>query len=102
MRHPETALVAPHTWSGVGCWLVGLADRSEFGLTACICTRNLSNAMEFAGRVRAGVVKINGLTVRLELQVPFGGIRKSSSESFKEQGEEEIDFHTRIKPVYMG
>ncbi len=81
---------------------VALANRSEFGLTACICTTNLSSALEFADRVQAGIVKINRPTVGLELQVPFGGIKKSSSDSFKEQGEEGIDFYTRMKAVYAG
>jgi aldehyde dehydrogenase (NAD+) len=81
---------------------VELANGSEFGLTACICTSNLGSALEFADRVQAGVVKVNRPTVGLELQVPFGGIKKSSSDSFKEQGEEGIDFYTRMKTVYMG
>lgn len=81
---------------------VELANRSEFGLTACICTTNLGNALDFADRVQAGIVKINRPTVGLELQVPFGGIKKSSSDSFKEQGEEGIDFYTRLKTVYAG
>lgn len=79
-----------------------LANNSEFGLTACICTNNLSSAMEFANRVRAGVVKINRPTIGLELQVPFGGVKRSSSDGFKEQGEEGIEFYTRLKTVYMG
>ena len=81
---------------------VELANKSDFGLTACICTSNLGSALEFADRVQAGVVKVNRPTVGLELQVPFGGIKKSSSDSFKEQGEEGIDFYTRIKTVYIG
>jgi len=81
---------------------IELANRSEFGLTACICTSSIASALEFADRVQAGVVKVNRPTVGLELQVPFGGIKKSSSDSFKEQGEEGIDFYTRIKTVYMG
>jgi 2,5-dioxopentanoate dehydrogenase len=81
---------------------VEIANKSEFGLTACICTSNLSSAIEFADRVQAGVVKINRPTIGLELQVPFGGIKKSSSDSFKEQGEEGIDFYTRLKTVYAG
>jgi 2,5-dioxopentanoate dehydrogenase len=81
---------------------IDLANRSEFGLTACICTSNLGSALEFADRVQAGIVKVNRPTVGLELQVPFGGIKKSSSDSFKEQGEEGIEFYTRLKTVYMG
>ena len=81
---------------------VELANKSEFGLTACICTSSLNSALEFAERVQAGVVKVNRPTIGLELQVPFGGIKKSSSDTFKEQGEEGVDFYTRIKTVYMG
>jgi aldehyde dehydrogenase (NAD+) len=81
---------------------IELANTSEFGLTACICTSSLASATEFANRVQAGVVKINRPTIGLELQVPFGGMKKSSSDSFKEQGEEGIDFYTRMKTVYMG
>ncbi len=81
---------------------VELANKSDFGLTACICTTSLGSALEFADRVQAGIVKINRPTVGLELQVPFGGIKKSSSDSFKEQGEEGIDFYTRMKTVYVG
>jgi 2,5-dioxopentanoate dehydrogenase len=81
---------------------IELANSSEYGLTAGLCTSSLSSALEFADRVEAGVVKINKLTTGLELQVPFGGFKKSSSNTFKEQGEEAMDFYTRIKTVYIG
>ena len=32
---------------------------------------------------------------------PFGGVKKSSTDSFKEQGAGAIDFYTRIKTVYL-
>lgn len=80
---------------------IDLANNSEFGLTAGLCTTNLTSALEFAERVEAGVVKINKLTTGLELHVPFGGFKKSSSNTFKEQGEEAVDFYTRIKTVYV-
>ena len=38
---------------------------------------------------------------RLALQAPFGGVKKSSTDSFKEQGAGAIDFYTRIKTVYL-
>jgi 2,5-dioxopentanoate dehydrogenase len=81
---------------------IRLANKSEYGLTAGLCTSSLSSALEFADRVEAGVVKINKLTTGLELHVPFGGFKKSSSNTFKEQGEESVDFYTRIKTVYVG
>ena len=81
---------------------IELANNTEYGLTAGLCTSNLSSALEFADRVEAGVVKINKMTTGLELQAPFGGFKKSSTNSFKEQGVEAIDFYTRIKTVYVG
>lgn len=81
---------------------IELANASEYGLTAGLCTSNLSSALEFADKVEAGVIMINKLTTGLELQVPFGGFKRSSSNTFKEQGEEAIDFYTRIKTVYVG
>ncbi len=36
------------------------------------------------------------------VQAPFGGMKKSSSMTFKEQGTAAIDFYTFTKTVYMG
>ncbi len=80
---------------------IDVANNSEFGLTAGLCTSNLTSALEFADKVEAGVIKINKLTTGLELHVPFGGFKKSSSNTFKEQGEETVDFYSRIKTVYI-
>jgi aldehyde dehydrogenase (NAD+) len=81
---------------------IQLANRSEYGLTASILTSGLSSAVEFAEKVQAGVVKVNRPTTGLEYQVPFGGVKRSSSATYKEQGEEAIDFYTHIKTVYLG
>ena len=81
---------------------IELANNSEYGLTAGLCTTDLSNALEFVDKIQAGVIKINKPTTGLELHVPFGGFKKSSSNTFKEQGEAAIDFYTRVKTVYVG
>jgi 2,5-dioxopentanoate dehydrogenase len=81
---------------------IELANRSEYALAAGLCTFNLSSALEFANRIEAGVIKINKPTIGLEFHVPFGGFKRSSSNTFKEQGEEAVDFYTRIKTVYLG
>jgi 2,5-dioxopentanoate dehydrogenase len=81
---------------------IQLANKSEYGLTASILTSSLSSAMEFAEKVQAGVVKVNRPTTGLEYQVPFGGVKRSSTATYKEQGEEAIDFYTHIKTVYVG
>jgi alpha-ketoglutaric semialdehyde dehydrogenase len=81
---------------------VEIANDVEYGLSAGICTRDLGMAHEFAERVQAGVVKVNRPTTGLELNVPFGGIKASSTGTYREQGSVAIDFFTRSKSIYMG
>jgi acyl-CoA reductase-like NAD-dependent aldehyde dehydrogenase len=81
---------------------IQLANNTEYGLTSCIITGNIASAMEFAQRSEVGIVKVNRTTPGVDLQVPFGGIKHSSSDNFKEQGEDAISFYTRKKAVYLG
>lgn len=78
-----------------------VANSTRFGLSASICTRNLSYAHRFAQRVQAGMVKVNKPTTGVSLNAPFGGVKDSSSETFKEQGREAIEFYTRLKTIDM-
>jgi aldehyde dehydrogenase (NAD+) len=82
----------------------GLArvNDSTYGLTAGICTRDLGTAYDFAARAQVGVVKVNRPTTGLDLNVPFGGVRDSSSNTFREQGARAVDFYTWSKSVYVG
>lgn len=80
---------------------LALANGVEMGLSASLVTRDLKRAMVYAERIQAGVVKINQVSTGLALQAPFGGVKKSSTDSFKEQGPGALDFYTRIKTVYM-
>ena len=81
---------------------ISKANAIAFGLSAGIVTRDLHNAFTFADQVEAGVVKINEATTGLALQVPFGGFKHSSANTFKEQGPAAIEFYTRTKTVYIG
>ena len=78
-----------------------VANDVDVGLSASIVTRDLKKAMVYADRIQAGVVKINQISTGLALQAPFGGVKKSSTDSFKEQGAGAIDFYSRIKTVYL-
>ena len=82
----------------------GLAaiNDSPYGLTAGICTDSLTRSTDFADRVQAGVVKVNRPTSGLDLHVPFGGIKDSSSNTFREQGHSATEFYTWEKTVYTG
>ena len=78
-----------------------IANGVDVGLSASVVTRDIKKAMTYAEKIQAGVVKINQISTGLALQAPFGGIKKSSTDSFKEQGAGAIDFYTRIKTVYL-
>jgi aldehyde dehydrogenase (NAD+) len=80
---------------------LALANGVDVGLSASIVTRDIKKAMIYAEKIQAGVVKINQISTGLALQAPFGGMKKSSTDSFKEQGAGAIDFYTRIKTVYL-
>lgn len=78
-----------------------VANSVDVGLSASIVTRDLKKAMTYAERIEAGVVKINQISTGLALQAPFGGVKKSSTDSFKEQGPGAIEFYSKLKTVYL-
>lgn len=80
---------------------VEVANDVRYGLSASIVTQDLSEANRFVEDSESGVVKINEKTTGLELHVPFGGMKDSSSETYREQGDAGIDFYTISKTVYM-
>jgi len=77
-----------------------IANSVEYGLSAGIFTRNLNSVLDFADRIEAGIVKINGETAGVEPQVPFGGM-KASSTGNREQGKAAIEFFTQSKTIYV-
>jgi 2,5-dioxopentanoate dehydrogenase len=80
---------------------LAVANGVEMGLSASVVTRDLKKAMLYAERIEAGVVKINQISTGLALQAPFGGVKKSSTDSFKEQGAGAIEFYSKLKTVYL-
>lgn len=80
---------------------VNVANDTEFGLAASIVTNDLSEAEQFGDRVAAGVIKVNEKTTGLELHIPFGGMKSSSSETYREQGDAGLDFYTTTKTRYV-
>ena len=80
---------------------VEVANGVDYGLSASVLTNDLTEANRFVDEVEAGVVKVNEKTTGLELHVPFGGVKDSSSETYREQGEDALDFFTISKTVYV-
>ena len=79
---------------------IKIANDTSYGLSAGIFTSNLNLAMEFANNIDAGIVKINGETAGVEPQVPFGGMKESSSGA-REQGKSAVEFFTQTKTIYV-
>ncbi|WP_174874023.1 aldehyde dehydrogenase family protein [Vogesella oryzae] len=76
-----------------------LANDTEFGLCAGICTRSLRHASEFKRRSKSGMVMVNLPTAGVDYHVPFGG-RRASSYGSREQGHQAIEFYTTVKTAY--
>lgn len=79
---------------------IQVANEVNYGLSASILTQNHTEANRFVEEIEAGVAKINEKTTGLELHVPFGGFKDSSSETWREQGDAGLDFYTIEKTVY--
>ena len=79
---------------------MAVANQVKFGLSASIFTRDLGRALTFAREIEAGVVHVNSETAGAEPQVPFGGMKGSSSYS-REQGKSAREFFTQVKTVYI-
>jgi acyl-CoA reductase-like NAD-dependent aldehyde dehydrogenase len=79
---------------------LALANRSSFGLTAAIWTRNVNRAMAFVNRIESGVAVINGATYGSEPHMPFGGLKQSGNGA-REAGTEALDLYSEWKTVYV-
>jgi acyl-CoA reductase-like NAD-dependent aldehyde dehydrogenase len=78
---------------------LALANDTEFGLTAGICTTSLKVATHFKRNAQAGMVMVNVPTAGVDFHVPFGG-RKGSSYGPREQGRYAAEFYTTVKTAY--
>lgn len=79
---------------------LAVANDTEFGLSAGICTTSLKYATHFRRHVQAGMVMVNTATAGVDYHVPFGG-RKGSSYGPREQGSYAREFYTTVKTAYV-
>jgi aldehyde dehydrogenase (NAD+) len=78
---------------------LAVANDTEFGLSAGICTTSLKYASHFKRNSEAGMVMVNLPTAGVDYHVPFGG-RKGSSYGPREQGRYAAEFYTTVKTAY--
>jgi len=79
---------------------LAMANDTEFGLSAGICTTSLKHATHFKRNAQAGMVMVNVPTAGVDYHVPFGG-RKGSSYGPREQGRYAAEFFTTVKTSYL-
>ncbi len=77
-----------------------VANDSQYGLSASVVGNDHDRVEAFVDEVESGVVKINEKTTGLELHVPFGGMKRSSTNTYREQGDAALEFYTTTKTVY--
>jgi aldehyde dehydrogenase (NAD+) len=79
---------------------LAVANDTEFGLSAGVCTTSLKHAARFRDGLQAGIVTVNLPTAGVDFHVPFGGT-KGSSQGSREQGRYAVEFFTTVKTAYV-
>jgi alpha-ketoglutaric semialdehyde dehydrogenase len=92
---PVTAMIPANDYDHA----LAIANDTEFGLCAGICTTSLKYASHFKRNVEAGMAMVNVPTAGVDYHVPFGG-RKGSSFGSREQGHYAVEFYTIVKTAY--
>jgi aldehyde dehydrogenase (NAD+) len=95
---PMLAFLTVASWDEA----VEVLNGTRYGLSAGIATSSVATALRFVHDVEAGVVKVNQPTTGVAANAPFGGLKASSTQTFKEQGGDSMmKFYTREKTVYL-
>jgi alpha-ketoglutaric semialdehyde dehydrogenase len=79
---------------------LAVANDTDYGLSAGVCTTSLKHAAHFKRHLQAGMVMVNAPTAGVDPHVPFGG-RKGSSYGPREQGRCAAEFYTTVKTSYV-
>jgi alpha-ketoglutaric semialdehyde dehydrogenase len=76
-----------------------IANDTDFGLCAGICTTSLKHALHFKRNAEVGMAMVNLPTAGVDYHAPFGG-RKGSNLGSREQGRYAAEFYTTVKTAY--
>jgi len=79
---------------------IAKANDTDYGLSAAIATRSSDLAHRFAHDIQSGTVKINRTTTGNLINAPFGGLKRSSTSTFRESGRVGLEFYTQVKTIY--
>ncbi len=79
---------------------IGLVNRSSYGLSSSIYTRDVNAAVRASREIEAGIVYVNGPTIGAEVQLPFGGVKQTGN-GHREAGRTGLDIFTEWKSVFI-
>jgi alpha-ketoglutaric semialdehyde dehydrogenase len=79
---------------------ISLANRTRYGLSASLFTRDIRTALTYIQRIEVGLVRVNGDTTGVDPHAPFGGLKGSSSGT-REQGSAAREFYTEYRTVQI-
>lgn len=80
---------------------ISVANDVDYGLSSAICTYHLPYINKALAEIEAGIIKVNMTTTGTFFQAPFGGRKASSTNTYKELGEESLDFYLQSKTRYI-
>ena len=81
---------------------IAIANDVPYGLSASLVTNDFRYIQRFPADIESGTVKVNRTTTGNLVNAPFGGVKKSSTSTFRESGRAGLDFFTQTKTVYLG
>jgi aldehyde dehydrogenase (NAD+) len=77
---------------------IAAANSTSFGLSASIYTRDVNAAMQAVTELEFGIVYVNAPTIGAEVQLPFGGMKRTGN-GFREAGPHALDEFSEWKSV---
>lgn len=78
--------------------VVKMANDTEYGLAAALCTSDIVRAHRVAGKLKAGMVWINANN-NSDFRVPFGGVKQSGIG--RELGQAGLEAYSNTKAIHL-
>jgi len=79
---------------------IRVANDVEFGLSGAIFTTDINKAFRAMRDVEVGIFYVNSSTIGAEVQLPFGGVKKTGN-GHREAGSQVLDIFSEWKSVYV-
>jgi len=93
---PVLSVVRVHSFEEA----IDTINDSDYGLSSSIYTRDVNRAFQAMRDIEAGITYINVPTIGAEIQLPFGGVKKTGN-GHRESGYQVLDVFTEWKSIYI-